>query len=84
MFVLKIIIMLLIGIIIYSIINSYMVKEKFGVYCGSYNLDKSGDAETLCKGNSECQWNSYTEKNGNVSGWCGDHGRNGMISKSNS
>ena len=54
-----------------------MVKEKFGVYCGSYNLDTTGSAQTLCKGNSECQWNSYTTKDGTITGWCGENGRNG-------
>ena len=47
-------------------------KEKFGVYCGRYNLNK-GDAEKNCKGDDECYWFTSTDLSKNKNGWCGQN-----------
>ena len=47
-------------------------KEKFGVYCGRYNLNK-GDAEKNCKGDDECKWFTNINSSSSTDGWCGQN-----------
>jgi hypothetical protein len=49
--------------------NNISLQEKFGKYCGSYNLDSN--SETACKSDNECAWNKYVPKKGDPTGWCG-------------
>ena len=67
----KIFIIILI-LILFILINFLLKKkkEKFGVYCGRYNLNK-GDAEKNCKGDDECNW--FKNPEGTEGGWCGQN-----------
>ena len=49
--------------------NTISSEEKFGKYCGSYNLESN--SETACKSDTECAWNKYVPKKGDPTGWCG-------------
>ena len=63
---------ILIIIVIFYILNIFMKKsiEKFGVYCGSYNLDKK-TAKKRCSNDQECAWNSIKDPNtGLMNEWC--------------
>jgi len=72
-YLIKIVLFIVIFLILFLINNYAFPKknEKFGVYCGSYNNGPNGPDEDDCKGNSSCQWNSYTSRTGVVAGWCG-------------
>lgn len=69
-------------IILFILLNFSLEKkkEKFGVYCGRYNLNK-GDAEKNCRGDNQCNW--FLEKNqfGVTSGWCGQNPKGARDSK---
>jgi len=66
------IIALVIIIILFFGINMLLKKniERYGIYCGRYNIDKSS-ARRRCKGDIECTWNEYTSRTGIPAGWCG-------------
>jgi hypothetical protein len=55
---------LLIIALIFYMLNIFMKKsiEKFGIYCGSYNLDKS-TAQKYCSNDPECAWKSIKDPN---------------------
>ena len=64
-------ILLIISLIFYML-NIFMKKsiEKFGIYCGSYNLDKR-TAEKYCINDKECVWNSVKDPNTKLmNSWC--------------
>lgn len=66
------IIILLIIALIFYMLNIFMKKsiEKFGIYCGSYNLNKS-TAEKYCRNDQECAWTSIKDSNtGLMNSWC--------------
>lgn len=66
-----IIILLIISLTFYML-NIFMKKsiEKFGIYCGSYNLNKS-TAEKYCSNDQECAWTSIKDPNtGLMNSWC--------------
>ena len=63
---------LLIIALIFYILNIFMKKsiEKFGIYCGSYNLNKN-TAQKHCSNDTECAWNSIKDPNtGLMNSWC--------------
>ena len=63
---------LLIIVLIFYMLNIFMKKsiEKFGIYCGSYNLDKS-TAQKYCSNDQECAWISTKDPNtGLMNSWC--------------
>ena len=44
--------------------------EKFGIYCGYYNLDKK-TSKKYCTDDAECAWNSTKDPNtGLMNEWC--------------
>jgi hypothetical protein len=44
--------------------------ENFGIYCGSYNLNKN-TAQLNCTKDLECAWNSMKDPNtGLMNNWC--------------
>lgn len=62
----------LVIIVILYIINMYLKKsiENFGIYCGSYNLNKN-TAQLYCTKDPECAWNSTKDPNtGLMNNWC--------------
>lgn len=63
---------LLITTLIFYMLNIFMKKsiEKFGIYCGSYNLLKK-TAQKRCSNDPECAWNSIKDPNtGLMNSWC--------------
>ena len=68
------IIIFLIILVIFYFLNIILKKniEKYGIYCGRYNLDKP-TAEKFCKGDNECLWNNYKARDGTPAGWCGQN-----------
>ena len=64
----------LIIITIYISINILLRKEieSYGIYCGSYNINKS-TAKQNCSKDFECIWNNYKTVDGSSSGWCGQN-----------
>lgn len=59
---------------IYILLNIFLKKniENYGIYCGSYNLNRS-TAQQKCTTDIECIWNNYNTLDGQASGWCGQH-----------
>ncbi len=56
--------------LIYYIYKSQKTKENFGIYCGSYNLNKA-TAQRYCSSDPECAWNSTKDPNtGLMNNWC--------------
>jgi hypothetical protein len=43
--------------------------EKYGVYCGRYNLSPS-TAQPACSEDSNCAWKPYRTRTGDTIGWC--------------
>lgn len=67
-------IIILIILILFYIINIILKKniEKYGIYCGRYNL-KPKTAEALCKKDNNCSWNTYNDtSSGTKNNWCSD------------
>jgi len=71
---LYLIIIFVIILIIFYFFNRILNKEieKYGIYCGRYNLNK-GTALQNCNNDSECLWNNYTSLAGIPAGWCGQN-----------
>jgi hypothetical protein len=64
---------ILIIIVIFYILNMYIKKpvEKFGIYCGSYNLHSNNTAQKHCSNDQECAWISIKDPNtGLMNSWC--------------
>jgi len=61
-------------IFVFYILNKQLntTIERYGVYCGRYNLNRK-TAEKLCSKDTECIWNNYTSKDGVQTGWCGQN-----------
>lgn len=62
---LVLVIIFLIILVFFYFLNKFLNKniEKYGTYCGRYNLDKN-TAEKFCRADVECIWNT------SLSGWC--------------
>jgi hypothetical protein len=61
--------------LIFLFINIIIKKkniEKYGIYCGRYNINQT-TAETKCKADNECAWNNYTAQDKTQHGWCGQN-----------
>ena len=67
-------IIFLILFVLFYITNILLKKniEKYGVYCGRYNLN-STTAQSQCNQDSECKWNTYNSRDKTTSGWCGQN-----------
>jgi hypothetical protein len=73
---LYLIIIFLIILIIFYFFNIILNKniEKYGIYCGRYNLDTDLSlAQTNCTNDPECLWNNYISVGGKSAGWCGQN-----------
>jgi hypothetical protein len=69
-------IIFLVLFVLFYISNILLKKniEKYGDYCGQYNLASAGLAKSQCDQNKECKWNSYDTHNSSTpSGWCGQN-----------
>jgi hypothetical protein len=66
------VIIFLIILVLFYFLNKILNKniEKYGTYCGRYNIDKT-TAEKYCRNDVECLWNNYKAQNGDSAGWCG-------------
>jgi len=62
---------------IYILLNIFLKKniESYGIYCGSYNLNRL-TAQQKCTNDMECIWNNYNTLDGVPSGWCGQNSGN--------
>jgi hypothetical protein len=59
-------------VVVFYVVNMFLKRsiEKFGIYCGSYNLDKA-TAKRYCQSDPECAWNSLKDPNtGLMNEWC--------------
>jgi len=67
-------IIFLIILVLFYFLNKILNKniEKYGTYCGRYNIDKS-TAQKYCTNDVECIWNNYTAQDGTSAGWCGQN-----------
>jgi hypothetical protein len=73
---LLLLIIFLILFVLFYIANILFKKniEKYGVYCGRYNLASAGTAKSQCEQDKECKWNVYNVRGSNTpSGWCGQN-----------
>ena len=71
---LYLVIIFFILLVLFYFLNKILKKniEKYGTYCGRYNLDK-GTAQKYCSNDIECKWNDYTAQDGTKAGWCGQN-----------
>jgi len=71
---LVLLIIFLIILTFFYFLNKILNKniEKYGTYCGRYNIDKS-TAQKYCTNDIECIWNNYKAKDGTSAGWCGQN-----------
>ena len=72
--IISILVLLIIIIIILHYLNIYLKPniEKYGTYCGKYNMNLDENKNKLgCKKDPSCSWNEYTNSNGKKRGWCG-------------
>jgi len=67
-------VIILLILVFFYFLNNFLNKniEKYGTYCGRYNIDKS-TAQTYCSNDVECIWNNYKAKDGTSAGWCGQN-----------
>ena len=64
----------LVILFLFVIVNITIFKnvEKYGIYCGRYNMNKK-TAKEYCKADYNCQWNSYKDPATNIrNSWCSD------------
>ena len=71
---LVLLIIFLIILTFFYFLNKILNKniEKYGTYCGRYNIDKS-TAQKYCTNDVECKWNNYKTQDGTDAGWCGQN-----------
>ena len=71
---LVLVIIFLIILVFFYFLNKFLTKniEKYGTYCGRYNIDKS-TAQKYCSSDVECIWNDYKAQDGTSAGWCGQN-----------
>lgn len=59
-------------VVIFYVLNMFLKRsvENFGIYCGSYNINKA-TAKRYCQGDVECAWISKKDPNtGLMNEWC--------------
>lgn len=73
----------LVILFLFIVVNITISKnmEKFGVYCGRYNLNPAS-AQKKCKSDFNCQWNSFVDgSTGIKNSWCSDTQSNTLKSQ---
>lgn len=64
----------LVILFLFIVVNMTIFKniERYGVYCGRYNLDPK-TAKKNCKSDFNCKWNSFVDgSTGITNSWCSD------------